>query len=56
MAISSKGKGKSGGARVITFLVSDDLEVYLVHIYDKSQLENLTKEQIAEILKNAGLV
>jgi hypothetical protein len=55
MAISSKGKGKSGGARVITFLVTDDLEVYLVHIYDKSQLDNLTKDQILELLKKAGL-
>ncbi|NQZ75663.1 MAG: type II toxin-antitoxin system RelE/ParE family toxin [Ekhidna sp.] len=56
MAISSKGKGKSGGARVITFLVTNDLEVYLVHIYDKSQLENLTKDQIIELLKKAGLI
>lgn len=55
MAISSKGKGKSGGARVITFLVTDDQEVYLVHIYDKSQLDNLTKAQILEMLKKAGL-
>lgn len=56
MAITSKGKGKSGGARVITFLVTDDLEVYLVYIYDKSQLDNLTKDQIIELLKNAGLI
>lgn len=56
MAISSKGKGKSGGARVITFLVTDDQEVYLVHIYDKSQLDNLTKDQIIELLKNVGLI
>ncbi len=55
MAISSKGKGKSGGARVITFLMSDDQEVYLLHIYDKSQLENLTKEQIIELLTKSGL-
>ncbi|WP_245189749.1 hypothetical protein [Lunatimonas salinarum] len=45
MAISSKGKGKSGSARVITFLVTEDLEVYLVHIYDKGQPDNLTKDQ-----------
>lgn len=30
MAITSKGKGKSGGARVITYLVTKDNEVYLV--------------------------
>lgn len=56
MAISSKGKGRSGGARVITFWVSEEKEVYLVHIYDKSRLENLTKDQIMTLLKNAGLI
>jgi len=56
MAITSKGKGKSGGARVITYLVTEDNEVYLVYIYDKSQLENITKEQIIELLKKAGLI
>jgi hypothetical protein len=55
MAISSKGKGKSGGARVITFLITEDQEVYLVHIYDKNELDNLTKNQILELLKKAGL-
>jgi mRNA-degrading endonuclease RelE of RelBE toxin-antitoxin system len=56
MAITSKGKGKSAGARVITYLVTEDKEVYLVYIYDKSQLENITIEQIIELLKKAGLI
>lgn len=56
MAIASKSKGKSGGARVITFLITGDLEVYLVHIYDKSELDNLTKDQILDLLKKAGLI
>jgi hypothetical protein len=56
MAIASKGKGKSGGARIITFLVTEAKEVYLTHIYDKSQLENITKQQIAELLKKANLL
>lgn len=56
LAISSKGKGKSGGARVITYVVTEDHEVYLVYIYDKSQLENITKEQIVDLLKKAGLL
>jgi hypothetical protein len=55
LAISSKGKGKSGGARVITFLLTQDQEIYLVHIYDKSQLDNITKDQILQLLKNVGL-
>jgi hypothetical protein len=56
MVISSKGKGKSSGARVITFLVTDGQEVYLVHIYNKSQLENLNKDKILDLLKEAGLL
>jgi len=56
LAITSKGKGKSGGARVITYLVTQDQEIYLVYIYDKSQLDNITKEQILELLTKAGLI
>jgi len=56
LAITSKARGKSGGARVITYLVTQDKEVYLVYIYDKSQLENITKEQILELLKKAGMI
>ena len=56
LAITSKGKGKSGGARIITYLLTEDNEVYLVYIYDKSQLENISKEQILDLLKKAGLL
>jgi len=56
LAITSKGKGKSGGARIITYLLTEDKEVYLVFIYDKSRLENITKQQIFELLGKAGLL
>jgi hypothetical protein len=56
MAITSKGKGKSGGARIITYYIAGDKEVYLVFIYDKNQLENITKEQIFEMLRSVGLI
>ncbi len=39
MAITSKGKGKSGGARVITYTlltIEEEGSVYLLDIYDKS--------------------
>ncbi len=50
LAIKSKGKGKSGGARVITnFMVSDDT-IYLLSIYDKSNKENLTGKELLELL------
>lgn len=55
LAITSKGKGKSGGARVITYLITEKKEIYLVYVYDKNQLENIKKEQIVTLLKRAGL-
>ncbi len=51
LAIASKGKGKSGGARVITHLVYKNDTVYMLSIFDKSDLENLTDEEILELIK-----
>ncbi len=52
IAISSKGKGKSGGARIITNLVVTDNTVYLLSIYDKAEKENLTNKELDELLKS----
>ena len=52
LAISSKGKGKSGGARVIANIVISEENVYLLSIYDKSEKENLTDLELQELLKN----
>ena len=51
LAISSKGKGKSGGVRVITHLIFKDDTVYLLTIYDKSDIENLKDKEILELIK-----
>ena len=51
LAIASKQKGKSGGARVITNFVIADATVYLLSIYDKSEKENLTDKELDELLK-----
>ncbi|MFI5188060.1 MAG: type II toxin-antitoxin system RelE/ParE family toxin [Chitinophagales bacterium] len=42
LAIASKGKGKSGGARVITHVYVVREIVYLLSIYDKSEQENIS--------------
>ena len=58
MAISSKGKGKSGGARVITLtvLISEtDTNIVLLTIYDKSECENLADKELADIVKKSSL-
>ena len=51
IAVASKGKGKSGGARVITNFVVTDATVYLLSIYDKSEKENLSDRELEELLK-----
>ena len=51
IAIASKGKGKSGGARVITNFVLAEETVFLISIYDKSENENLTDKELEELLK-----
>lgn len=53
MAISSKRKGKSGGARVITLnaVVDGDGVVTLMSIYDKSERESISKEEIAWLVE-----
>lgn len=50
IAISSKGKGKSGGARVITNFVVTDSTVYLLSIYDKSEKDSLTSKELNDLL------
>ncbi|MFN6944151.1 MAG: type II toxin-antitoxin system RelE/ParE family toxin [Cytophagaceae bacterium] len=51
LSIASKGKGKSGGARVITNLVISEKTVYLLSIYDKSEKANLSDKELKELLK-----
>ncbi len=46
MAISSKNKGKSGGARVITYVKIIDEVIYLISIYDKSDTDTITDEEL----------
>lgn len=53
MAILSKGKGKSGGARVITFVVNiseDSCKVRLLTIYDKSEIENVSNSYLRMLI------
>lgn len=52
LAISSKGKGKSGGSRVITHIVVSEETVYLIYIYDKSEKDALTDSELRELLKD----
>jgi mRNA-degrading endonuclease RelE of RelBE toxin-antitoxin system len=55
IAIQSKGRGKSGGARIIAKLVVTKEIVYLLTIYDKSEKENLTNTELMELLTYLSL-
>lgn len=51
LSIASKGKGKSGGARVITYFYIDKTTVILLNVYDKSEQANITSKELALLLK-----
>lgn len=56
MAISSKGKGKSGGCRVITFdMVERNGCLYLIYCYDKSDCDNIELSVIKSIVADMEL-
>jgi hypothetical protein len=50
-AIESKGKGKSGGARILTYLKVTAETVFLASIYDKSEKATLSDKELDEIFK-----
>ena len=57
IAVKSKGKGKRGGLRVITYLeieilVEELATVFLLSIYDKSNTATLTKKEIKRLIEN----
>lgn len=63
LKISSKGKGKSGGARVISFVETvlvkvtepfpnEETVVNLIMIYDKADVDNISNKELNEFIKN----
>lgn len=55
IAIGSKGRGKSGGARVITYVILENESVYLISVYDKAEYDTAEIDTLLKILKNEGL-
>jgi hypothetical protein len=51
MAISSKGQGKSGGARVITYVQIIKTTIFLLSIYDKADAANISDKELQERIK-----
>jgi hypothetical protein len=60
LAVKSKGKGKRGGLRVISHVlevnfnlqksIDENFIVFLVTIYDKSEVENITNKDLKNII------
>jgi mRNA-degrading endonuclease RelE of RelBE toxin-antitoxin system len=61
LAVKSKGKGKSGGMRVITHVIDVEIQIeentteqstsiYLVAIYDKSEMENIPESDLKALI------
>jgi len=59
MAITSKNKGKRGGARIITCTVLVDVEnseIYLLSIYDKGEQDSISSNEIEILKRRNGLL
>lgn len=57
MAIGSKGKGKSGGARIITFNVLTDIQnghVFFLLIYDKEEDSTVKVNVVKQMVRDMG--
>jgi hypothetical protein len=51
VAVTSKGKGKSSGARLITYVRIIQKRVFLLDIYDKSDQINITAKELKMLIK-----
>jgi len=58
LADPSKGKGTSGGFRIITYLVienPDETTIQLITILNKSEEASITKDDVLKLIKKCGL-
>ncbi len=51
--ITSKHAGKSGGARVITYIKFENKHVTLLDVYDKADKESISEKELAALIKKA---
>jgi mRNA-degrading endonuclease RelE of RelBE toxin-antitoxin system len=55
LAIASKGRGKSGGARIISYLYIETETVYLLTMYDKSEKADLKPNELIDMIEGLEL-
>lgn len=56
MSVTGTNKGKSGGARVITYVILDEETVLLTEIYLKSEHDSADVNVLIQRLKQQGLI
>jgi mRNA-degrading endonuclease RelE of RelBE toxin-antitoxin system len=56
LAIAGTNKGKSGGARIITYVVVISETVYLSEIYLKSEQDTIEPDFVIQHLKNLRII
>lgn len=59
LRITSKGKGKSGGARGITFTVilsAQEAKLNLLYVYDKAERSSISEKEIIQLLRQNDLL
>jgi mRNA-degrading endonuclease RelE of RelBE toxin-antitoxin system len=55
IAIKSKAIGKSGEARIITYHISKNKEIYLLTIYDKAEFESIDDKTLKKFIDNIDI-
>jgi hypothetical protein len=53
MSIASKNKGKSGGARVITYVKVEKKRITLLDVFDKADKESISEKELAALIRKA---
>ena len=56
LRVAGKGKGKSGGYRVVTYFAARDLPVFLVAVLAKRSRANFSKAETATMAKMAKMI
>ncbi len=51
VAVKSKGKGKSGGLRIIDYVIDSQKLIYLLTIYDKADTDTISQSTIKSYIK-----
>jgi len=52
---SGSGRGKRGGSRLIYYWAKSKEQIYMLFIYEKNELSDLTKDQLSALKKAVEL-